>query len=233
MNIFKRLLKIGQAEIHSLVEKMESPLTLIEQGIRDLKEELAKTEEQFVQVRAINIRMENKQKEKLAEATEYENKTKRILEKANANEIDIQKADSLAIEALSLKKTLIQEAEEFNQEIILNNSKIKEISNKLDVLKSNISKWEKELTTIKTKQKITDASMYANKQMATIENNSTIEMLERLKNKTADNESLAEAYAELSKKQLDDELNEILIEKDDIKNELDAIKQSIGNHNKK
>ncbi|VTP96309.1 PspA/IM30 family protein [Sphingobacterium daejeonense] len=34
MNIFKRLLKIGQAEIHALVEKMEDPISLTEQGLK-------------------------------------------------------------------------------------------------------------------------------------------------------------------------------------------------------
>jgi len=37
MNIFKRLFKIGQAEAHSAVDKLEDPIKLTEQGIRDLK----------------------------------------------------------------------------------------------------------------------------------------------------------------------------------------------------
>lgn len=228
MNIFKRLIKIGQAEIHSLVEKMESPIILIEQGIRDLREELNQSEEHYAQARAASIRTENTKNEKLLQIEEYEQKSKLILVKAKANEIELEKAESLAYEALSRKKILIEEIDELQSEIIINESKIKEISNKLAILKINVAKWEKELTTVKTKQKISTASLFANQQMAKIDNNSTIEMLERLKHKSKDNEALAEAYAELSKQQLESEINSVLNDKDEVKKELELLKQSIG-----
>ena len=34
MNIFKRIFRIGQAEIHAVVDKMEDPIKMTEQGIR-------------------------------------------------------------------------------------------------------------------------------------------------------------------------------------------------------
>lgn len=228
MNIFKRLIKIGQAEIHSLVEKMENPISLIEQGIRDLREELAQTEEQFAQVRAITIRTENIINEKLSQADDYEQKTRLILEKAKKGDIAIEKADALAYEALNNKKIIYEDVEKLRQEVSINNIKIKEINNKLNTFRDNILKWEKELVTIKTKQKITSASLYANQQMSKIEHNSTIEMLERLKNKTKDSEALAEAYAELSKQKTDTEINTILNDKDDVKKELELLKHNLG-----
>ena len=36
MNIFKRLFRIGAAETNSLVDKLEDPIKMTEQGIRDL-----------------------------------------------------------------------------------------------------------------------------------------------------------------------------------------------------
>ena len=42
MNFFKRLFKIGQAEAHSALDKLEDPIKLTEQGIRDLKQDLNK-----------------------------------------------------------------------------------------------------------------------------------------------------------------------------------------------
>ena len=35
--IFERLFKTGQAEAHALIDKMEDPIKLSEQAIRDLK----------------------------------------------------------------------------------------------------------------------------------------------------------------------------------------------------
>ena len=40
MNIFKRIFRIGQAEIHSVVEKMEDPIKMTEQGIREMRDDL-------------------------------------------------------------------------------------------------------------------------------------------------------------------------------------------------
>jgi len=39
MNIFKRLFRIGSAEANSLVDKLEDPIKMTEQGIRELKED--------------------------------------------------------------------------------------------------------------------------------------------------------------------------------------------------
>ena len=38
--IFERLFKTGQAEAHALMDKMEDPIKLSEQAIRDLKKDL-------------------------------------------------------------------------------------------------------------------------------------------------------------------------------------------------
>ena len=40
MSIFKRIFKIGQAETHSIIDRLEDPIKLTEQGIRDLKKDL-------------------------------------------------------------------------------------------------------------------------------------------------------------------------------------------------
>ena len=37
MGIFSRLFKVGQAEAHAMVDKLEDPIKITEQGIRDLK----------------------------------------------------------------------------------------------------------------------------------------------------------------------------------------------------
>jgi len=61
-----------------------------------------------------------------------------------------------------------------------------------------------------------------------VEAREAIEMLERLKNKTKDNEALAAAYTELNNYKLDKELNTVLEQKDEIKNELDILKQNLN-----
>ena len=40
MNLFKRLFKLGQSEAHSAMDKLEDPIKMTEQGIRDMKKDL-------------------------------------------------------------------------------------------------------------------------------------------------------------------------------------------------
>ena len=59
MNIFKRLLTIGKAEIHSVIESFEDPINTTEQGIREMKEQLGKSIEVLAQLKALDIRKKN------------------------------------------------------------------------------------------------------------------------------------------------------------------------------
>ncbi|MEE2627864.1 MAG: PspA/IM30 family protein, partial [Candidatus Latescibacterota bacterium] len=55
--IFERLFKTGQAEAHALVDKMEDPIKLSEQAIRDLKKDLHESTKALAEVKAIAIRL--------------------------------------------------------------------------------------------------------------------------------------------------------------------------------
>ena len=56
MNIFKRIFRIGQAEIHSVVDKMEDPIKMTEQGIREMQDDLELALEAYAKVKALAIR---------------------------------------------------------------------------------------------------------------------------------------------------------------------------------
>ena len=59
MNIFKRIFKMGEAEAHSAVDKLENPIKMTEQGIRDLKKDLDKSLHALAEVKAMAIRSKN------------------------------------------------------------------------------------------------------------------------------------------------------------------------------
>ncbi|MHC8948308.1 PspA/IM30 family protein [Sphingobacterium hungaricum] len=228
MNIFKRLLKIGQAEIHALVEKMEDPIALTEQGIRDMKQDLAESTESYAKVRALIIRSENRVVDKTNEADSYEEKAKKILGIAQAGEIDKNKAEQLVIEALQIKKDLLSEIANLKHEISNHKISAEEINNSLSVLKFNIAKWEKELSTLRAKQKVSATNKTANQQMAQIEANSTIQMLERMKAKAEEDQALAKAYNELAEQQINEKIDHSLERDKTIMAELETLKKKIG-----
>lgn len=121
-----------------------------------------------------------------------------LLKRAEKGEITMEEADRLASECLVQKDQ--------NQAIATQNRKDQEkfeaSTNKLKVnidrLKSNIKKFEVELKTLKARSKVSKATKNINKQMADIDSSSTISMLERMKDKVAEEEALAESYGEIA-----------------------------------
>jgi phage shock protein A len=206
MNIFKRLFKIGEAEAHSAIEKMEDPIKLTEQGIRDLKADLAKSIEALAQVKAITIRSRNDEKKYTDMARDYEQKAIAILKKEDINDTD---KDRLAEQALLKKEENAANAQNAKAEYEKTSKSVQEIEAKINKLKSTISQWENELRTLKSRVKVSKAQTNLNKQMAQIDSNSTVSMLERMRDKVAQEEAKAEAYGEIaeSNTSIEEEIN--------------------------
>ncbi len=230
MNIFKRIFRIGQAEIHSVVEKMEDPIKMTEQGIREMKSDLDESLEAYAKVKALAIRTRNNVENKDKEAEEFEKKAIILLQKSESKEIETDKAESLAKEALLLKKQLLLEVEELKKQAAAHENSASELYKNVEVLKFNISKWEAELNTLKARVKVSDATKLVNKQLAKIDSNSTISMLERMKEKVEEDEALSKAYGDiaLSNKNVVDEINEA-IGSDDVSQELEELKNRLKN----
>ncbi|MRG44086.1 PspA/IM30 family protein [Chitinophaga sp. SYP-B3965] len=231
MNIFKRLFRIGQAEIHAAVEKMEDPVKMTEQGLRELRQDLVDATEAYAKVKALAIRTENEQAGCQKESLNYGEKAILIMQKAQAGQVDLVKAEELAREALSLRRKFYAESEELSTQVVALQQSSAEMLRNTEILRDNMDKWEKELRTLKARAKVSKATEQVNKQLAQLDTNGTIAMLERMKAKVEDQEALAKAYGEIARDRntLKDELNTIL--KDDslsIEKDLKAIKEKLG-----
>ncbi|PTX10863.1 PspA/IM30 family protein [Sphingobacterium faecium] len=234
MNIFKRIFRIGQAEIHAVVEKMEDPIKMTEQGIREMKDDLEQALEAYAKVKALAIRTKSNFEKKQEESNVFEGKAILLLKKAQNGELPIDKAENLAKEALVLKNQFIAEATELEKQSIIHLQSADELHKNVDVLKFNISKWESELATLKARVKVSNAAKMVNKQLANIDSNSTISMLERMKVKVEEDEALAKAYGEIAhaNKSIIDEINETISNKDSVNDELQALKLKLKNDDK-
>jgi len=208
MNIFKRLFKIGESEANSAIDKMEDPIKMTEQGIRDMKQDLDKSLEALAQVKALAIRAKNDQEESQNKAEDYHNKAILILKKAEKGQMETAEADRLAKQALTKKEEAQQHVERSKEEVKRFNDSIAQLENNIQNIKSNISNWDNELKTLKARVKVSNATKNLNKQMAEIDSSSTVSMLERMKEKVAQEEALAEAYGDIANasKSIDDEL---------------------------
>ncbi|MCD7900081.1 MAG: PspA/IM30 family protein [Bacteroides sp.] len=231
MNIFKRLFRIGEAEINSVVEKMEDPIKMTEQGIREMRDDLNRAIESLAQIQALAIRAKNDKTKKQEEAQEYENKAILLLTKAQKGELDMAQAEKLAKEALSLKEKLLAEAHTLEEQQKVHEESASGVQNNVEILKFNITKWENELKTLKSRIRVSRATKEVNKQMAKIDSNSTISMLERMKEKVEEEEALAQAYGNIAnvKNSTDDEIEKALGgTSGTVTQELDEIKRKLG-----
>ncbi|MEN9443796.1 MAG: hypothetical protein RIS47_686 [Bacteroidota bacterium] len=212
MNIFTRIFKIFQSEAHSVVDQLEDPIKLTEQGIRDLKTDLDSSLKAMAEVKALAIRTKRDAETFKNQISEYEQKAMALLRKAERGEIAPEEADRLAEAALT-KRT---EAEENFKRATADGLKFEQNAQKLDVsvkkLRSMVSKYENELKTLKARATVSSATKKVNKQLASIDSSSTVSMLERMKEKVEQNEAESEAYAEIANesRSVDDEIEKAL-----------------------
>jgi len=212
MNIFKRLFKIGEAEAHSAVDKLEDPIKMTEQGIRDMKKDLDKSLHALAEVKALAIRSKNDLNTTISQTTDYERKAMALLQRAEMGQIDPSEADRLASEALVKKDECQGQVDRLTKEQAVYDKQVGQLETSVKTIRSNISKWENELKTLKARVKVASTTKNLNKQLAQIDSTSTVSMLEKMKSKVAEEEALAESYGEIANasKSVDDEIDKAL-----------------------
>jgi phage shock protein A len=196
--VFKRLFKVAQSEAHSAVDKLEDPIRLTEQGIRDLKKDLETGLKSLAEVKALTIGLKKEQSEKKQIAADYERKAMLLIEKGQKGGISPEDADRLAGEALVKKEAAATQAVAVSQNLGNQDKMVAQMEANVRNLKSQISAWENELTTLRARSKVATATKKLNQQLAKVGSNSTIEMLEKMKTKVKEDEALAESYGEMA-----------------------------------
>jgi phage shock protein A len=231
MNIFKRLFNVGKAEANSAIDKMEDPIKMTEQGIRDMKGDLTKALEGLAQVKAMLIRSQNDKKQFEARVKDYQNKAMLILQKVQKNELSAEDGDRLAKEALVKKEENQGQVNRTDLEVEKFSQSTSQLERNVSALRVNIGKWENELKTLKARVKVANATKNLNKQMAGIDSSSTVNMLEKMKEKVEEDEALAGAYGDIANeaKSVDDEIDKVLDTTSlSANNDLEALKKQMG-----
>ena len=208
----KRLFNIGTAEANSALDKLEDPVKMTEQGIKDLKDDLQKSMTALAEVKAAAIRSKKELEQAKANASEYENKAVALLKKAESGALDPAEADRLASKALEKKDQLLDRVNSSKENVAMLDEQVGKMEQNVQRLRSQISSWENELKTLKARSKVSSASKKLNKQLANVDSSGTINQLERMKEKVSEQEALAQSYADLSDQNVseDDEINRAL-----------------------
>ena len=230
MGLFKRIFKIGEAEANSLVDKLEDPIKLTDQAIRDLKEDLGESIKALAEVKAMAIRARNEVNMHKNKAKDYENKAIALIKRAQNGSLDAAEADRLAGAALSKKDEHTRSLSVSVENQRKFDANVTKLEGSINNLKSNISKWENEARTLKARAKVAAATKNVNKQLSGIDSSSTVAMLERMKEKVDQEESISESYAEIaaSNVSVEDEINSVLEESSSSSSALEALKNKLA-----
>jgi phage shock protein A len=198
MGLFQRIFKNAQSQAHSVVDKLEDPIKLSEQGIRDLKKDLQGSMQSLAQVKSIAIRFKKDSDDGKKRAKDYERKAMLLLQKMKSGDLPADDAERLATEALNKKEEALQRAGTLKKDYDQQKAMGDQLQAKVQTLKETISRFETELVTLRARAKTATSMRKINQQMSTVDSSSTIALLERMKDKVEEEESLAEAYGEMT-----------------------------------
>ncbi len=207
--VFQRLFKIGQSQAHSALDSLEDPIRMTEQGIRDLKKDLQESMKSLAEVKAIAIRLKKEAEENKGRAAEYERKAMLLLQKMQKGELSQEEADRLAMEVLKRKEEASADAVRQMKEWEAQDKMAEQLQSKIGKLKSTVTGYENDLVTLRARARTAASTKKINAQLAKVDSSGTLAMLEKMKNKVDEDESLAQAYGDMAEadKSVDDEIN--------------------------
>ncbi len=231
MSIIARLFKIGQAEANAVVDQLEDPIRLTEQGIRDLKNNLQQAIQSLGEVRALVISLQRQKDEAEAQAQSAEKKAMALISAGEKGEVDKAQAEQLAMKMLETKKTAEASVTRYSTDYATQKNMAEKLQAQVDDLGHQIKTYENELVTLKARAKTADSMKKINKQLAGVDPSGTLAMLDRMKQKVNEDEATAQAYGEIAgRPSATDEVDKLLASKPSAggSEELLALKKKMG-----
>ena len=229
--ILQQLFKVIQSFLHAFVNKIQDPILMAEQGIRDLKKDFDNSMRNLAEIKSLSIETQNKIKEQTEIAKEYERKALTILQKAQAGDLDQAQADRLASEALKKKQQAIENIKKYTLDVKNFEAMSEKMESKIANIKEQIVNWESEIKTLKARHKVAITSKKMSQQMVSMSGNNAQALLENMKDKVNKEEAMAQAYDEISliETDIDKEINEAVGTNysDEVQNSLLELKKQI------
>ncbi len=196
--IFNRLFKAGEAEAHSLVDKLEDPIKMSEQAVRDLRKDLQESLRSLGEVKSLAIRMAKEAEDAKRLAGDYERKAMLLLQRGQAGEVEASEAERLALEALSRKEEAAARALQATQQAQSQQKMVETLQNNVNQLKSKVASYDNDLVMLKARARTANATRKINQRLSNVDTNGTVALLERMKEKVSEEEALSEAYGEMA-----------------------------------
>lgn len=195
---FKRLFNVGKAKAHAKLDKVEDPVALTEQSIKDLKQDLAESMKSLAEMKALAIRTKRDVQQAHRAADQYEQRAMQFIAKAEQGDITMDEADRYALKALAQKDQILRVSSANEQNLHAYENMIRKLEIDIQKIRTQINTWEGELKTLKVRSRLSETSRRLNERMSSISNNSMNTMLEDMKMKVEEQEALAQSYEDVA-----------------------------------
>lgn len=220
MGLFKRLRDISLANINAMLDRVEDPVKLLDQYLRDMEEDLQDAEEAVAKA----IAVEKKLKAQFEEAQSLAEKRAK-----QAEEAVLAGNDDLARRALADKREQEAKAKDFQNQYQTAKANADALREKLAEMKEEIGKMRNKRDTLVARAQAAKAQKEISQAMSGIGSDGAMRGFQRMEDKVLQLEAEAEASGEVYKKErsLDDEFNE-LRRNADVEDELAALKAKLN-----
>jgi len=212
MNLFQKFFKVIQSFLHGFLNHIQDPILMAEQAIRDLKKDYDTSMKNLAEIKALSIEAKEKISQNTEIAKDYEKKALVLLQKAQNGELEQEKADRLASEALKKKQEAIEEIKKQTLSVRNYDSMSEKLETKISGLKEQIENWEGQVKTLKARHKVAVTTKKINQKMLSKSDNTAQALLENLKETVNKEEALATAYDEMNsiETDIDKEINDAI-----------------------
>ncbi|SDK81543.1 phage shock protein A [Catalinimonas alkaloidigena] len=228
-DLWKRLARIRQAELHVAVDRLEDPVVMTPQGIRELKADLARALRGLASIKGALQRTRREEEQAQQQAASYEEKATQLLQKSADGAVEPALADRLATEALSRQQEHQHRADRLTLEREKLEMSVRKMECQVQQMQEHIQTWQNEYRVLRARSTVSQAIQQAERHRLPLASSDTTEMLERMRDKVDEQEALANAYGQLADADqcLDREIDKTL-KQDEASAALQALKSKLG-----
>lgn len=213
MGIFGRLKFVAKAEANKAIDKIEDPIAMSLEAIRQMEEKVAHARDSQAKVQAIFIDDMSKAVKKKEEADEWNKKAVELNARVTSGAISATDGEPLIIIALDNHDKCLADANICEGAANDLRVKVNQMNDQIEELEHEIRTAKSDLETLKARNETANAMLDINKELSSAGGiNSAHEVLQRMDEKVTKTENLANAYKDLSDnhKTGEDRINELL-----------------------
>ena len=212
MGLLQRLGLISKSKANAALDTIENPSEISDQIIRELKQSYETALRGQAEIKAIILGHRAKQQAAESKAKEWEAKVNELLDMMEKGKLETVKGERLAEDAANKVAAFEKEAAEYNKMATSEDSKFATLEKNTTKIKEQISEAETRVSMLKSRAKTAEVSEKVNVTLSSVKTDGLMDTLNRLEEKVATKEMVAEAYADVEHSASANEIDDVLSE---------------------